>query len=272
VILLAISIYAELRLNTFTPWASEYRFSGIVHPNTQGGACGLMVIASFFGMKASRRGKFLYFLFFLLGSKYNYTATAFLVDWKNFQATLTSPFGIIFVDNVPSAESQGLEFEVSGQVTDRFDFIFGYTYIDASVTESFEFVRGNPATVIPDGSRLPGGAEHQAFVSANYRIPLGGSEIVLHTDASYRGDVLSNFRPIPGVPSMSFARFDAFTVWNASASWESGRYRVTLFGENLGNERGESSVTTSDFFGARDQGWGVVRPRTFGVRLTYQYD
>jgi outer membrane receptor protein involved in Fe transport len=207
-----------------------------------------------------------------LGSKYSYTATAFRVDWKNFQATLTSPFGIVFVDNVPSAESQGLEFEVSGQVTDRFDFILGYTYIDASVTETFEFVQGNPATIIPDGNRLPGSAEHQAFVSANYRIPLRGSEIVLHTDASYRGDILSNFRPIPGVPSMSFARFDAFTVWNASASWESGRYRVTLFGENLGNERGESSVTTSDFFGARDQGWGVVRPRTFGVRLTYQSD
>jgi len=47
-ILLAVSIYAELRLGTFTPLVSEYRFAGIVHPNAQGSACGLMVIAAFF--------------------------------------------------------------------------------------------------------------------------------------------------------------------------------------------------------------------------------
>lgn len=65
-ILLAVSIFAELRLGTFAPLASEYRFAGVVHPNTQGSACGLMVIAAFFGMRASRRGKFVYFAFLLL--------------------------------------------------------------------------------------------------------------------------------------------------------------------------------------------------------------
>lgn len=65
-ILLAVSLYAEISLGTFSPFASEYRFAGIVHPNTQGSACGLMVIAAFFGMKGSRRGKFIYFALLML--------------------------------------------------------------------------------------------------------------------------------------------------------------------------------------------------------------
>lgn len=207
-----------------------------------------------------------------LASRYSYTATAFLVDWKNFQASLVSPFGINYVDNVPSAESKGIELEFAGAVTDRFDFNFGYTWIDASVTEAFEFNQGDPATVIPDGNPLPGAAEHQLFAAANYRIPLGGSELVLHGDASYRSEVRSSFREIPSVPAMNFAEFPGFTLWNAGVTWDAGKYQVTLFGENLSDEKGTSAVTTASFFGDRDQGWGVIRPRTFGLRFTYGHE
>lgn len=207
-----------------------------------------------------------------IDSRFFYTITAFTVDWENFQATLTSPFGINFVDNVPGAESTGVELEVVGYLTDRFDFTFGYTYIDAQVSESFEFVQGDPSTVIPEGNRLPGAAEHELFAAANFRVPLAASALVFQANASYRSEVLSNFRDLPGVAAMSFAEFDAFTVWNASISWQKDRYSVTLFGDNLSNERGESSVITADFYGARDQGWGVIRPRTFGVRFRYAYE
>ena len=69
-ILLAISIYVELSLGTFAPFAGEYRFAGIVHPNTQGSACGVMVIAAFFAMKTSRRGKWFYMGIFLLAATF----------------------------------------------------------------------------------------------------------------------------------------------------------------------------------------------------------
>ena len=207
-----------------------------------------------------------------LDSRFLYTITAFSIDWENFQATLTSPFGIAFVDNVPGAESTGFEVEVIGYVNDTFDFNFGYTYVDAEVSEPFEFAQGDPSTLIPKGNRLPGAAENELFAAANIRMPLANSELVFHADASYRSEVLSNFRDLPGVAAMSFAEFDAFTVWNASVSWRMDRYTLTAFGENLGNERGESSVITASFYGDRDQGWGVIRPRTFGVRLKYSFD
>ncbi len=208
----------------------------------------------------------------VLDSRFSYTLTGFYEDWKDFQASLVSPFGINYVDNVPAAESKGIEFELQGRVTDQFDFSLGYTYVDAEVAESFLFVEGDPTSEIPKGNRLPGGAEHEWFVAANYSIPLSASELILHADSSYRSEVLSNFRDLPQVPAMSFTEFDSFTLFNAAVTWVRDDYSISLFGSNLSNERGTSSASTASFYGERDQGWGVIRPRTFGVRLNWRFE
>lgn len=207
-----------------------------------------------------------------LSGRFTYSVTGFLVDWTDFQATLTSPFGIAFVDNVPSAESQGVELEINGVLSDSFDFNFGYSHVNAEIAESFEFSQGDPTTVVPKGTRLPGGAENEWFLAGNFHVPLASSQLTLHADASYKGDVNSNFLDLPSVAAMSFANFESFVVWNASITWAWNNYSVTAFGKNLGNERGESSATTASFYGDRDQGWGVIRPRTFGLRFNYRYE
>ncbi len=208
----------------------------------------------------------------VLDGRFAYTLTAFQVDWENFQAVLYSPFGIPHVDNVPGAESTGFEVELNGQVNEQFDFQFGWTYADAETSEDFLFLASDPETLIPKGSRLPGGARNEAFLGANYRIPLSAAELILHGDASYRSKVLSNFRPLPTFPSAGYAEFDSFTLWNASVTWSTDTWSVSVFGENLSNERATSIVTTPEQFGERDQGWGVIRPRTFGVRVNWHFE
>ena len=105
-----------------------------------------------------------------------------------------------------------------------------------------------------------------------FHVPLASSELIFHGDASYRGKALSNFRDLPQVPAMSFAVFDSFTLWNASITWARDAYSVSLFGDNLSNERGTSNVSTASFYGERDQAWGVIRPRTFGLRLNWHFE
>lgn len=41
-----VGIAAEVRLGTFRPWAGDYRFSGTVHPNTQGPALAAVCLAA----------------------------------------------------------------------------------------------------------------------------------------------------------------------------------------------------------------------------------
>ncbi|MCD4726971.1 MAG: O-antigen ligase family protein [Pirellulales bacterium] len=52
---LAVGIAAELALGTFRPWSEGYRFSGTIHPNTQGAHLTVLCLASFCLARFSRR-------------------------------------------------------------------------------------------------------------------------------------------------------------------------------------------------------------------------
>ncbi|MCA8893808.1 MAG: TonB-dependent receptor [Amphiplicatus sp.] len=204
-----------------------------------------------------------------LAGSITYTLTGFWVDWKDFQTSLFSPFGIPFVDNIPSARSRGFETELSGKLGELTNFGLGYTFVDAETTADFEFQSGDPTTLIGSGATLPGAAKHSLSGSLDHFIPIsdGGSELIVHGDFSYRSHANSQFRDIPSVPTSNFEELDAFSVLNGSLTWRRDNLSAGLFVENLTNARGTTIVTTAQLAGASDQGYGVIRPRTFGLRL-----
>lgn len=204
-------------------------------------------------------------------SQISYTATIFYVDWQDFQTTLSSPFGIAFVDNIAGAESTGLEVELNGNLGDRVSFGLSYAYINAETTEPFEQISGEPGTTVPTGTALPGATDHNLFGHIQYQHEFRASSLLFYTDLAYRDETTSAFRDQPLMASENFARLDDFTVWNASISWILDNYTLTLFGDNLSNERATSVVSTADFFGPQDQGFGVIRPLTIGLRFKWSY-
>ncbi len=206
-----------------------------------------------------------------LNNRLNYTVTAFWVDWQNFQTTLSSPFGIAFVDNVPGARSRGVELELNGYLSEQVSFGFSYTYTDAETTDPFNQRTGDPETEVPDGTTLPGASKHMLFAGLNYEHLLPDSKIVFHTDLAYRSNANSAFVDHPTLVTDNFVKFSGFAVWNASLSWQKDNYRVTAFAENLTNTRGSTIVSSAEFFGASDQGHGVIKPQTFGVRINWHY-
>lgn len=201
----------------------------------------------------------------------NYTATAFWVDWTNFQSTLFSPFGIAFVDNIGGARSRGLELDMNGYLTDQLTFGVSYTYIDAETTDPFEQQSGIPATTVPDGTTLPGSSEHTFFGHLQYEYPLATSKLVFYTDLAYRDDTNSAFIDQPLLVSENFAPLDGFAVWNLSVTWAMENYSITLFGENVSNTRATTIVSTADTYGEQDQSYGVIKPQTFGLRFKWSY-
>jgi outer membrane receptor protein involved in Fe transport len=200
-----------------------------------------------------------------------YSATVFYVDWQDFQTSLSSPFGVNYVDNIGGAESKGLELEVNGAIGDRLTYALSYSYVDAETVESFEEKTGDAGTTVPAGTALPGASKDQLFASIQYEHPLANSSLAFYADAAYRSDTTSAFQDQPLLASENFAQLDDFTVVNASVSWVTEKYTVTLFGENLTNERGTSVVSVADFFGEQDQGFGVIKPLTVGLRFRGVY-
>jgi O-antigen ligase len=100
---LAVGVGAELALGTFRPWAADYRFSGTLHPNTQGLHLMILCMAAFLLAQdnpgASRR-KWLIILFalgfvFLLLTKSRTSLAGFLLVMSILWFLQTSSFNRI---------------------------------------------------------------------------------------------------------------------------------------------------------------------------------
>jgi outer membrane receptor protein involved in Fe transport len=236
------------QLPEFDPWGTDYREYLTFKPDE--------LVNFEFGVKGT------------LNDRFNYTLTRYDTDWEEFQMTLYSLFGIAFVDNVPSANSKGFEFELNGNVSDNFNINFGYSHADASITESFLYSR-IADQFISAGARLPGSAENEMFMSGTYQLPStnSGADVVINVNASYKGDVLSNFIE----SDANFQKMKSFTVWNTRVTWTKDNYSISVFGNNLSDELGQSMVSVADgWMGDRDQSKGLIRPRSIGIGFNYK--
>jgi iron complex outermembrane receptor protein len=200
-----------------------------------------------------------------------YSASAFLVNWQNFQTTLYTPFGVNYIANVATARSQGLELEVQGQITAELSFGLGYSYINAYAVQSFLMQANEPATQVPAGAPLPGSAKNNFSDFIQYQQPFGASSLALRVDTSYKGPSQSNFVDLPAFDNDDFVKFSSVLTWGASLTWDMGPYTAALYGQNLSNSLGTSYASAATLYGDRDQGYGVIRPRTIGLRFSYKF-
>ncbi|MDE0723006.1 MAG: TonB-dependent receptor, partial [Flavobacteriales bacterium] len=158
--------------------------------------------------------------------------------------------------------------ELNGNVSDNFNINFGYSHADASITESFLYSR-IADQFISAGARLPGSAENEMFMSGTYQLPStnSGADVVINVNASYKGDVLSNFIE----SDANFQKMKSFTVWNTRVTWTKDNYSISVFGNNLSDELGQSMVSVADgWMGDRDQSKGLIRPRSIGIGFNYK--
>lgn len=206
-----------------------------------------------------------------------FSITAFQDNWDNFQFEAVTPsFGAGVVVNGRAARTRGFELELASRKDVGLSYTLGYSFTDAKITEDFSTTDlplggGPPVTLInlKRGERLPGVPQHTATASLGYGWKLSDSTTIsTQVDASYRGEATSDF---PG-SVVRYARIAPFALVNASISLEKSDWSASLFIANIADERGE----TAGNFTTYDQGLlgshrNVTRPRTFGIRLRYNF-
>jgi len=216
--------------------------------------------------------------------------SAFYTDISDLQGTLTAgscSSRIIF--NVPEAEAIGLEFELAIQVTDRFDFAITASHIESEITKTVASIDedGNQVDIgVQDGNPLPTVPENQAAVAATYVIPLAsGWESYLTGSWQY---VDSRYTQIGDqIPGFGFVDFDAlpasniggpltadsfsfnpelpsYNIGNLRWGFRNDRYDVSLFVNNVGDERAFLALDQERGSLAR-VGFLTNQPRTYGV-------
>ena len=222
-----------------------------------------------------------------LDQRLRYSVDAFLIDLSTFQFAYSNLSGIPATYNGGSARSKGGELELQARATNRLSVTFGYTYTDATVTQSLQLYDlgfcGDPTCLLvslKSGALLPGVPKNTVNAALDYLMPLAhaGSapwSINFHADAVYRDSATS----VIDNTSRSYWVIPSSTTVNSSVALFTGsNWNYSLFVNNLTNEAGYSGgrgtaqdPTTLQPLPNFTQTRVVARPRTFGLRVGYKF-
>mgnify|MGYP000120536186 CR=1 FL=1 len=204
----------------------------------------------------------------LWDGRMQFVTTLYLIEWEDVQIDTRSTNDFAIVTNGDTAESQGIEFEATVYLTENLSTTLGYAYTEAELTSNFT-VGG---IVGEKGDELPGVPNNMATISLDYTQMLdSGTEVIYHLNGSYVDDVATDIDS----ESDNYMEVDGYTLLDASVSISLDNWNLSLFVDNLSNERAPTgsrgpSFATNDPAG-RDLFSYVVRPRTAGIGIKYTY-
>tara|TARA_R110002096_G_scaffold436071_1_gene666875 strand:+ start:54203 stop:56587 length:2385 start_codon:yes stop_codon:yes gene_type:complete len=205
-----------------------------------------------------------------------YTASVFLVDWKDPQInTSTTNWGFFTVANGDKAKTKGVELELQGRLTDEIGYALGYAYVDAKLTADFNNSTG--ALIAANGNTLPGVPEHMLNVSVDYT-----KYISENTEMTLRlgGYVQSSTQNYINNDHATYGhQHKGFSIWNASATLRWDETSLTIFAKNLFNSDGSTALFSEAWMGTSPAqnylGSGAKReitlPRTIGAAIRHDF-
>jgi len=199
--------------------------------------------------------------------------TGFHMDYTNLQQQIygAGPFGVpvASVINVPDADINGVELEVTARPTEGLTLAASATWLDANLGS---FTSVDPADSILktfSDSDLPRSPEFQYSVSAEYAHPIGNALTgSLRADFSWRDDQFFSIFNNP------LSRQESYGLLNLNASIESvsGHWALSAFGTNITDKRYLENGFVSPILPGVPMNLGSIgEPRMYGVTLSYRY-
>ncbi len=208
----------------------------------------------------------------------------YFMDWKDPQvASASVNAGTAITVNAGAAETQGIDLSFAWQVNDNFNLRGTYSYTNAELTEA---VPSLIRTISPpgfgtafedgqSGDQLPGSPEMQFSLFASYGVNLArGNRLLIEGGYAWQDEVLS----LTGERGGSLT-LDSYGRAHLTVSYETERWTVTGYVDNLFDDYTESSVFNSSRFNQTVAGanvryyrTNVLAPRTAGLRFKLVMD
>jgi len=192
--------------------------------------------------------------------KFSLDLAGYYLDWEDIQLFLiVNNFGIN--GNGGTAASKGFEIAASAFPTSGLTLSVNAAYTDAKLTQdtsaSVGGKDGDPLPYVPDWS-FGLNADYEWTVKSRTRTYVGGS-------LGYTGErpVAFNNRAADG----SIRRADSYVTLNLRAGAYHGRWSVELYGKNLTNDLGVTSIGTAGPLPNGALGLSLTRPRTIGLSV-----
>ena len=198
-----------------------------------------------------------------LDGRFSIDLAAYHVDWKDIQLLeRVSGFGINA--NGGKARSQGLEWNFGYVPVQGLTFQWIGAYTDAKLTTPAPAVNAN------SGDRLPYAPKWGTSLDGEYQWPVyTNCRGFLGATWSYVGSRSSDFASSPAA-TPGQVDLPSYNAVAARIGLENDRYRVTLYGKNLGDSRGITNYVGSSAPGLAGEAT-VIQPRTYGVTLSAKF-
>ncbi len=204
-----------------------------------------------------------------------YDLSAFQIDWDKPQLNTATPnWGFYAVSNGDSAESKGVELQLSGNLGDRLSYGFGWAYTDAKLTADYVSPIGTLIQV--DGSTLPGAPENTLNASLDWHVPvMGDKTFIAHVDGYYQSQTINALSMSPAFN----VDLDSFQIWGTAFTLAADKWSASLWVKNIFNEDGITGVFTELYMGTAPgvgyYGNGakelISLPRTLGLSFNYKF-
>ncbi len=215
---------------------------------------------------------------------HTYTASVFTVDWDDPQLNTASYWGFFAVANGESAQTQGIELELSGFFNDNWHYSLGYAHVNAELTADFYapssvFAADPTQLIAADGAKLPATPDDTLSVGLDYTHNLdNGMYLTTRVNGYYQSDSLNAL----GDSSRVQADISGFSLWNFSTRLSaegSSDWDIALYVKNLFNEEGVTGLIpeaymgtdpAENFLGNSSKDY-ISLPRTIGVSATFHF-
>jgi outer membrane receptor protein involved in Fe transport len=196
----------------------------------------------------------------LADGKFALDLTAYYLDWDDIQLlTVVNNFGINA--NGGTAVSKGLEFTASLYPTDQFVLSLNGAYTDAYLTQDT-----SPQVGGMDGDPLSFVPEWSFGLSADYEWTVrGDSTAYVGGTLGYTGDRPYDFDEREADGSLS--EISSYTTLNLRAGLRTERWNFELYGKNVTDEMGITSVGTGSTPASGRVDLAYIRPATYGLLI-----
>lgn len=181
------------------------------------------------------------------------------VDWDGLQVGITD-FNIsviTFTTNAADAEIEGFEGDLTWQPDDHLTLSAAWSLNDTKMVR----VPQGVSDIAPEGSRLALAPKTQYHLIGRYEWSAGELAPYAQVVYAYTGNQFSSI-----VVDNRFLQHSYDTV-DAAFGFHAEKWGLEVFGENLTDERAELFINSLD----TDLRITTNRPRTFGLRVSYDY-
>ena len=203
----------------------------------------------------------------LLDGRLHFNGAVYWLDWTDIQQIFTDPvFAFEFITNQGDARIQGLELELTAQLSEDLRLQAGGSYQHARLTsDGFIPVGGDPRVQPLDGNDIPNVPRFQGSAALIYSRPLTTAiGATYRLDLSYRDDVTNAFNSAdPGLLNL-----DEYFLLNLRAILDYENWTLTAFIRNVTDERAQIDGVNFNLFPTQIT---TIRPRTFGASLRYDF-